>query len=213
MESVEISTHGRRNLNHGERHASACRYDAVANHADSRGRAIFCAGHLPTSSLGGYRFLALNGAASFSPPSQRTLRDVTVLIAANTKRTQLKPFSIAGTACLPAAAFLAMQDCLAADGVDVSNIAPSTPLHEYTRKNWQLFVHRIARLAPGAMPPIGISSGWTSQPGRPRVRSRWLTTNLLLLPGELARGEIRSHLENLSNSQPQPTLVPRSAAN
>jgi len=81
-----------------------------------------------------------------------------VLIAANTKRTQLKPFSIAGTACLSAAAFLAIKDCLAADGVDVSNIAPSTPLHEYTRKNWQLFVHRIARLAPGAMPPIGISS-------------------------------------------------------
>ena len=33
-------------------------------------------------------------------------------------------------------------------------------------------------------------SGWTSQPGRPRVRVRWLTTNLPLVPGKLARGEI-----------------------
>ena len=52
-------------------------------------------------------------------------------------------------------------------------------------------------------------SSWTSQPGRPRVRSRWLSierkatlrnrsmliTNLLLVPGELARGEINCHLK------------------
>ena len=41
-------------------------------------------------------------------------------------------------------------------------------------------------------------SGWTSQPGRPRVRSRRLTTNLPLMPGELARGEIKCCLKNVS---------------
>ncbi|HQZ68697.1 MAG TPA: hypothetical protein PLY87_26600, partial [Planctomycetaceae bacterium] len=33
-------------------------------------------------------------------------------------------------------------------------------------------------------------SGWTSQPGRPRVRVRWLITTLPLVPGKLARGEV-----------------------
>ena len=92
------------------------------------------------------------------PPSQKTLKDVTALIAAHTKRTQLKPFRIAGTACLPAAAFLAIKDCLAADGADVSDVAPSTPLHEYTRRDWLSFVCRVSRLAPGALPPISINS-------------------------------------------------------
>ena len=41
-------------------------------------------------------------------------------------------------------------------------------------------------------------SGWASQPGRPRVRVRWLITNLPLVPGELARGEINCCLKNFS---------------
>jgi len=40
-------------------------------------------------------------------------------------------------------------------------------------------------------------SGWTSQPGRPRVRVRWLIPNLPLVPGELARGEINCCLKKL----------------
>lgn len=92
------------------------------------------------------------------PPSQKTLKDVAVLIAAHTKRTQLKPLRIAGTACLPAAAFLAIKDCFAADGADVSDVAPSTPMHEYTRRHWLSFVCRVSRPAPGALPPISINS-------------------------------------------------------
>ena len=92
------------------------------------------------------------------PPSQKTLKGVAVLIAAHAKRTQLRPLRIAGASCLSASAFLAIKDCLAADGADVSNIAPSTPLHEYTRNHWRSFVCRVSRLAPGALPPISINS-------------------------------------------------------
>lgn len=93
-----------------------------------------------------------------TPPRKRTLRDVTNLIALHTTRTQLQPLQIAGTSCLPAAAFLAIKDCLAADVVDVNGIAPSTPLHEYTRRHWLTFIQRISRLAPGALPPIAVVS-------------------------------------------------------
>jgi|GEM_PF-4741886 len=43
-----------------------------------------------------------------------------------------------------------------------------------------------------------LRSGWTSQPGRPRVGSRCLITNLSLVPGKLARGEIKCCLKIFS---------------
>lgn len=95
---------------------------------------------------------------ALAPADERTLRDVTTLISRHSKRTQLHPLNVAGTSCLPAAVFLAIKDCLAADDVDVSTIAPSTPLHEFTRHYWRTFIYRISRLSPGALPTICIKS-------------------------------------------------------
>ena len=93
-----------------------------------------------------------------TPEREKTLRDVTNLIARHTTRTQLQPLQIAGTSCLPGAAFLAIKDCLAADNVDVSAIAPSTSLDEYTCHHWQTFILRISRLSPGALPLTSVQS-------------------------------------------------------
>lgn len=120
---------------------------------------------LPTKQLG--RALNESWALTLSdaewrdvltPAHKRTLRDVATLISQHTTRTQLLPLTIAGTSCLPAAAFLAIKDCLAADGVDVNAIAPSTPLHEFTRHHWLTFIRRISRLSPGALPGIAVKS-------------------------------------------------------
>jgi hypothetical protein len=66
--------------------------------------------------------------------------------------------AIAGTQCLPAAAFLAIKDCLARVGADVSNLAPSTQLAEFARRYPATFVCDVARLAPGAMPDVELDA-------------------------------------------------------
>jgi hypothetical protein len=94
--------------------------------------------------------------AVLHPPRQRTLRGVAELIARHATRNELCPLSIVGMRCLPAAAFLAVKDCLAGNGVDVSNLAPSTALCEYTRRNLVAFIDPISRLAPGALPDVDV---------------------------------------------------------
>lgn len=93
-----------------------------------------------------------------TPPRKRTLRDVATLIAKHSQRIELVPFRVAGTSCLPAAAFLTIKDYLAAAGVDVQRIAPSTLLHEYTRRHAGIFLWQISRLAPGSMPSVSVKS-------------------------------------------------------
>lgn len=97
-------------------------------------------------------------ASVLTPERKKTLRDVAKVIASHATRTQLSPLNIAGRSCLPAAAFLAVRDCLAADDVDVTLIAPSTLLHEYTRRHCLTFLKGISRLAPGALPQIVVKS-------------------------------------------------------
>jgi hypothetical protein len=82
-------------------------------------------------------------AAVLSPARRKTLRDVAELISQHAVRPQLRPLAIAGTRCLPAAAFLAIKDCLAKTGADVTNVAPSTPLAEFARR-----YPNVARFAP-----------------------------------------------------------------
>ena len=90
-------------------------------------------------------------------PPRRRGACVAQLISWNAMRDELRPLSIAGTQCLPAAAFLAVNDCLASNGVDVSNLAPSTPLCEYARRNLMTLLGPISRLAPGALPDVEVA--------------------------------------------------------
>src|SRR5438309_906279 len=41
-------------------------------------------------------------------------------------------------------------------GADVSAVAPSTPLHEYTRRYPGVFLGPVSQLAPGALPLVKI---------------------------------------------------------
>ena len=68
-----------------------------------------------------------------APARKKTLCDVAELISKYATRTKLKSLSIAGTESLAASAFLAVRDCLAADGADVSRITPSTPMKHFLR--------------------------------------------------------------------------------
>jgi hypothetical protein len=90
------------------------------------------------------------------PARHRTLLGVAELIARHASRAELRPLAIAGTECLPAAAFLAIRDCLAADGADTSDVAPSTLLSDYARRHLGTFLNRISRLAPGALPDVKV---------------------------------------------------------
>ena len=97
--------------------------------------------------------------AVLSPPRRKTLLDVAELISQHAVRPQLRPLAIAGTQCLPAAAFLAIKDSLAKAGADVSNVAPSTRLAEFARRYPNVFMCDVARFAPGAMPDVDLDCG------------------------------------------------------
>ncbi len=62
-----------------------------------------------------------------------TTRDFCESIAARAMMPNIRLVSFCGKTCLPASVFLAIRSLLAAEGADVSKIAPSTALHEYTR--------------------------------------------------------------------------------
>jgi hypothetical protein len=90
------------------------------------------------------------------PPRHKNLRGVAELIARHAMRPELRPLSIAGTQCLPAAAFLTIKQFLASDGADVSNLAPSSLLADYGRKHLGTFLTSISQLAPGALPEVDV---------------------------------------------------------
>lgn len=119
--------------------------------------------------LWGLRLADCDWVSVLSPSHSRALRDVAELIARHATRPKLRPLAIAGTRCLPAAAFLAIRDVLAREGADVSNLAPSTPLSEFACRYPTAFLCEVARFAPGAMPEVrfhasedtaALSIGW-----------------------------------------------------
>ena len=88
-----------------------------------------------------------------------TTRDFCESIAARSVMPNLRLISICGKSCVPASVFLAIRSLLAAEGADVSKIAPSTELHEYTRAFPETFLGPIARLSPGSLPDVEFDDG------------------------------------------------------
>jgi hypothetical protein len=90
------------------------------------------------------------------PPKERRLGGVCELLARHVKLPRVRPALIFGSRCAPGGAFLTIRSYLAEAGADVTNVAPSTPLHEYTRRYPAVFLGRVSHLAPGALPLVKI---------------------------------------------------------
>jgi hypothetical protein len=88
-----------------------------------------------------------------------TTRDFCESIAARAMMPNIRLVSICGNTCVPASVFLAIRSLLAAEGADVSKIAPSTTLHEYTRAYPETFLGPIARLSPGSLSDVEYDDG------------------------------------------------------
>lgn len=85
-----------------------------------------------------------------------TVRDFCELIAARITMPKITLSSFCGRTCRPASVFLTIRSMMHDAGVDVADVAPSTPLEEYTRKNLELFLGPIAKLSPGSLPDFDI---------------------------------------------------------
>jgi hypothetical protein len=90
------------------------------------------------------------------PAKERQLRGVCELLARHAKLPRVRPSTILGSRCAPGGAFLTIRSYLADAGADVSDVAPSTPLHEYTRRYPGVFLGPVSQLAPGALPVVTI---------------------------------------------------------
>lgn len=88
-----------------------------------------------------------------------TARDLCTLIAARTTMPQIQLVSLCGKTCQPASVFLAVRYLLAEAGADVRELAPSTSLHEFTRRHTELFLGKISMLGPGSLPDVEIDDG------------------------------------------------------
>jgi hypothetical protein len=92
--------------------------------------------------------------AALKPARERTLRDVCGLIARHARRPGVRPWRFIGGECLPAGVFLTVRSLLHRAGVDVSAVAPSTPLASYLGRYSSVMLPSLIHLAPGALPPV-----------------------------------------------------------
>lgn len=88
------------------------------------------------------------------PKNKPTVRDLCELIASEAVVEDVQPLSILGRECLPAGAFLAVRNMLADEGVDVSDLRPSTPLEPLLKQNPTLFQRMMIMLVPGRLPRL-----------------------------------------------------------
>jgi hypothetical protein len=94
--------------------------------------------------------------AVLEPATEQRLAGVCELIARQVRRPRIRPAKFFGRTCAPAGAFLTVRSILHQAGAPAEAITPSSPLAPYTRRYCELFLGRILRLAPGAMPPVKI---------------------------------------------------------
>jgi hypothetical protein len=92
--------------------------------------------------------------AVLEPAHERRLFEVCQLIAGHARRPRISPYTVFGRDCDAAGAFLSVRSMLREAGANAEDIAPSTPLANYTRRYCSLFLGPISRLAPGALPPV-----------------------------------------------------------
>ena len=90
------------------------------------------------------------------PPKQRKMAGVCELLAQHAKLPRVRPALILGSRCTSGGTFLTIRSFLADAGADVSEVAPSTLLHEYTRRYPAVFLGPVSQLASGALPPVKI---------------------------------------------------------
>jgi hypothetical protein len=88
-----------------------------------------------------------------------TARDLCTLIASRATMPQITLVSLCGKTCQPASVFLAVRSLLVEAGADVRELAPSTSLHEFTRRHTELFLGKISMLGPGSLPDVEIDDG------------------------------------------------------
>jgi hypothetical protein len=96
--------------------------------------------------------------AVFKPGCAKCLSDVCEFLAQRISRPQIRAALLLGSPCMTAGAFLTIRSLLHQAGADVRDIAPSTLLAPYTRRYSQLLLDAISKLAPGALPPVRIST-------------------------------------------------------
>jgi hypothetical protein len=89
--------------------------------------------------------------AVLKPAKAHTLGEVCDLLARYAKVPRVRPAKLMGRECLPAGVFLTIRHQLAAAGADVSEVAPSTPVAEYTRRYPAVFIEKVSQLAPGRL--------------------------------------------------------------
>lgn len=94
--------------------------------------------------------------SALHPMRKRTLKDVCELIAAHAVREVIRPLPMLGKPCATAGAFLTLCRLLSEAGAACGNISPSTPLSPFFRQHTSVFLDRVSRLAPGALPPVKI---------------------------------------------------------
>ncbi len=88
------------------------------------------------------------------PAKERTLVELCEFIARDALMPTIEPVCIMGSTCRKAGAFLAIRSVLSDAGVDVSSLAPSTPLARFFPRHLLVFLGPISRLAPNALPDI-----------------------------------------------------------
>ncbi len=93
-----------------------------------------------------------------SVESDQTLWVVCRLISQYASVYEIREETFFGKPSRPASTFLAIRNLLRDAEVDVSEIAPSTPLSDYSYKHADLFLGSISLLAPGALPKIRLEN-------------------------------------------------------
>jgi hypothetical protein len=90
--------------------------------------------------------------AVLQPAKEKKLRHVCELLATKVKRIEIKPF---GNRCINAGVFLTIRSLLKRAGAK-EEIKPSTRLAPFFRNYLEQFLSDIAKLEPGALPPVKI---------------------------------------------------------
>jgi hypothetical protein len=96
--------------------------------------------------------------AVLEPGDERRLADVCAFLARRAARPRVRAARLLGRTCAAAGAFLTVRSLLREAGADPWGVTPSAPLAPYTRRYTSVFLDPLSRLAPGALPPVRVST-------------------------------------------------------
>ena len=110
------------------------------------------------NTIWGIEASAAQWKAVLEPEHVKRLSDLCEFLAQRVSRPRIRAARLLGRSCVTAGAFLTVRSLLHDAGADASEITPSTLLSPYTRSYTRLFLEGISKLAPGALPPVRIST-------------------------------------------------------